>query len=34
MKIGEFIKIKDVKCLVLDIINKNPFIIALDTKIE
>ena len=34
VKIGEFVKVKDVECLVLDIINENPFVIALDTKIE
>ena len=32
MKNGEFIKVKDVECLVLDIIDGNPFVIALDTK--
>ena len=34
VKIGEFIKIKGVKCLVLDIIDENPFVIALNTKIK
>ena len=34
VKIGEFIEIKGVKCLVLDIIDENPFVIALDTKIK
>lgn len=34
IKIGEFIKIKDAECLVLDIIDGNPFVIALNIKVK